>query len=46
MNDMSDDYLWDGRGEPDPDVARLERQLARLAQQDPPPPLVWPSPNS
>ena len=44
MNDMSDDYLWDGSGEPDPDVARMERQLTRLAQQHPPPPLRWPEP--
>ena len=27
---MSDDYLWDGSGPPDPDVERLERMLGRL----------------
>ena len=27
---MSDDYLFDGTGEPDPDVERLEQMLGRL----------------
>src|SRR5471032_111800 len=27
---MSDDYLWDGSGTPDPDVERLERLLGKL----------------
>jgi ferric-dicitrate binding protein FerR (iron transport regulator) len=27
---MADDYLWDGKGEPDPDVAELERALRPL----------------
>jgi len=27
---MSDDYLWDGSGEPDPEVAALEAQLSGL----------------
>jgi len=27
---MSDDYLWDRSGEPDPEVQKLERSLARL----------------
>src|SRR5262245_35457963 len=27
---MPDDYLWDGKGEPDPDVERLERALRPL----------------
>ena len=27
---MSDDYLWDGSGEPDPEVRRLELLLGRL----------------
>src|SRR2546423_9390614 len=27
---MSDDYLWDRSGPPDPDVERLERMLGRL----------------
>ena len=26
--DMQSEYLWSGRGEPDPDVAALERALA------------------
>jgi hypothetical protein len=34
---VSDDYLWDRRGPPDPDVARLERVLGRL-RTDPPMP--------
>jgi ferric-dicitrate binding protein FerR (iron transport regulator) len=33
---MGDDYLWDRSGEPDPDVARLERTLAKLRYQDRP----------
>ena len=44
MTAMNDDYLWDRSGEPDPDVERLERQMAPLAQQHPPPPLVLPEP--
>ncbi len=39
---MNDDYLWDKSGTPDPDVARLERQMASLAQQDPPPRFALP----
>jgi len=31
---MSDDYLWDRKGAPDPDVARLEQLLAPLAARD------------
>jgi hypothetical protein len=27
---MGDDYLWDRSGEPDPEIARLERTLGRL----------------
>jgi len=27
------DYLWDGRGEPDPEVERLERALLPLRHQ-------------
>jgi hypothetical protein len=30
---MSDDYLWDGSGEPDPEVERLENLLARYRSQ-------------
>jgi hypothetical protein len=30
---MSDDYLWDRSGKPDPDVARLEKLLAPLAHE-------------
>jgi hypothetical protein len=36
------DYLWDGSGEPDPDVQRLERALGRLRST--PPPLRLPEP--
>jgi hypothetical protein len=32
---MSDDYLWDGTGTPDPDVERLERLLGRLRSTRP-----------
>jgi hypothetical protein len=31
---MRDDYLWDKTGEPDPDVAKLERTLASLGHRD------------
>ncbi|MBZ5537261.1 MAG: FecR domain-containing protein [Acidobacteriia bacterium] len=34
---MSDDYLWDRKGEPDPEVQRLERLLSQL-RSDPPMP--------
>lgn len=34
---MSDDYLWDGSGEPDPEIERLERLLRPLAHSGPPP---------
>lgn len=30
---MSDDYLWDRSGEPDPEIARLERTLGQLRHQ-------------
>lgn len=36
---MSDDYLWDGSGEPDPDVEDLERVLGRLRSKAPAPAL-------
>ena len=36
---MSDDYLWDGSGEPDPAVERLERALAPLRSDRPAPEL-------
>ncbi len=47
---MSDDYLWDPQGEPDPNVAEMERLLGRfahdgrpLAERAPPraPRVVW-----
>ena len=41
---MNDDYLWDRGGTPDPEVARLERQMASLAQKNPPPALTLPEP--
>ena len=34
---MSDDYLWDRRGRPDPEVVRLEQLLGTLRRADPPP---------
>jgi hypothetical protein len=37
------DYLWDKRGDPDPDVARIEQALRGFAQATPPPPLGLPS---
>ena len=36
---MSDDYLFDGSGTPDPDVERLERLLGRLRTTQPAPQL-------
>src|SRR4051812_3369086 len=33
---MSDDYLWDGSGTPDPDVQRLETLLRPLRSTAPP----------
>jgi hypothetical protein len=33
---MSDDYLWDGSGKPDPDVERLESLLSRYRHQPAP----------
>jgi hypothetical protein len=33
---MSDDYLWDKSGEPDPEVQKLERSLSRLGHRDAP----------
>lgn len=32
---MNDDYLWDRGGEPDPDIARLERLLGRYRHEAP-----------
>jgi hypothetical protein len=32
---MSDDYLWDRTGSPDPDIERLERMLGRLRSTPP-----------
>lgn len=34
---MSDDYLWDGSGKPDPEVERLESVLRRLRHNRPAP---------
>jgi hypothetical protein len=34
---MNDDYLWSGQGEPDPEVARMERLLARYRAPAPRP---------
>jgi len=30
---MNDDYLWDGSGEPDPEIQKLESTLAKLRHQ-------------
>lgn len=35
---MSDDYLWDGSGEPDPDIQKLEKTLGTLRSERPAPP--------
>ena len=40
---MSDDYLWDGSGEPDPEVERLEGVLSRLRSDRPAPELRAPA---
>ena len=37
---MSDDYLCDGSGAPDPDVERLERMLGRLRSTASVPPIT------
>ena len=34
---MSDDYLWDGSGRPDPEIARLETVLLPLRHREAPP---------
>ena len=34
---MKDDYLWDGSGEPDPEVQKLENLLGRYQQNQPAP---------
>src|SRR5258707_4072315 len=34
---MKDDYLWDGSGEPDPEVQKLEKTLGRYRQNQPAP---------
>jgi hypothetical protein len=40
---MSNNYLWDGSGEPDPDVERLEALLGRLRSAPPAPALPAPA---
>ena len=35
MEDQLQDYLWDGKGEPDPEVARLEQTLSQLRSERP-----------
>src|SRR5271155_149020 len=30
---MNDDYLWDGSGEPDPEIQKLESTLARFRHE-------------
>ncbi len=34
---MNDNYLWDGSGEPDPEVQKLETALGRYRHNQPPP---------
>ncbi len=34
---MKDDYLWDGSGEPDPEVQKLETALGRYRHNKPAP---------
>ena len=34
---MRNDYLWDGSGEPDPEVQRLERVLSEFRSDCPAP---------
>lgn len=34
---MNDDYLWDGSGEPDPEVQKLEKALGRYRHNQPAP---------
>ncbi len=34
---MKDDYLWDGSGEPDPEVQKLEKTLGRYRHNQPAP---------
>ncbi|HEY6945517.1 MAG TPA: hypothetical protein VI431_10295, partial [Candidatus Acidoferrum sp.] len=34
---MKDDYLWDGSGEPDPEVKKLENLLGRYRHDQPAP---------
>jgi hypothetical protein len=36
---MKDDYLWDGSGEPDPEIQKLETSLGRYRHTQPAPPL-------
>ena len=41
---MNDDYLWDGSGEPDPEVQRLEKLLGRFRHDRPAPEFPAPAP--
>ena len=34
---MNEDYLWDGSGEPDPEIQKLENTLGRFVTIDQPP---------
>jgi len=36
-HEFSDRYLWDGSGEPDPEIARLEKSLSQLRHRGQPP---------
>jgi hypothetical protein len=41
---MRDDYLWDGSGEPDPEIQKLESALGRLRHHGPAPEFPMPQP--
>ncbi len=43
---MSDDYLWDRSGKPDPEVERLESLLSRFRHQRPAPEFPMPVPEA
>jgi FecR-like protein len=47
-HDYNDRYLWDGTGEPDPEIARLEKSLSQLRHRGQPPvfPAFMQNPNA
>jgi FecR protein len=42
---MNDDYLWDGSGEPDPEIQKLENTLGRFRHNQPAPDFRIPAPS-